>query len=52
MKNKYILVLPLLILIFASAILFTSKSVINDSLDPATCNCSGPKASKSNLDNN
>ena len=52
MKNKYILVLPLLLLFSASVILFTSKPVINDSLDPATCNCSGPKASKLNLDNN
>ena len=52
MKNKYFLVLPLLLLVFASAILFASKPAINDSLDPATCNCSGPKASKSNLDNN
>ena len=52
MKNKYILVLPLLLLFSASAILFTSKPVINDSLDPETCNCSGPKASKLNLDNN
>ncbi len=52
MKNKYILVLPLLLMVSASAILFTSKPVINDLLDPATCNCSGPKASKSNLENN
>ena len=52
MKNKYMLVLPLLVLLSAFAIFLISKPVINDTLDPATCNCSGPKASQSKLINN
>ena len=52
MKNKYILAIPLLILLSLSTFFLISKPVINNSLDPAECNCSGPKASKSKLSNN
>ena len=52
MKNKYMLALTLLVLLSTSAIFLTSKPVINDTLDPTNCNCSGPKASKSNLISN
>ena len=51
MKNKHVLFMSLLILIFASVAFLTPQTVINDQLDPAQCNCSGPKAfkGKSNL---
>ena len=52
MKNKYFIVLPFILLLSASTILLTSKPVINDPFDPATCNCSGPKTSKSKLNSN
>jgi len=52
MKNKYALVLPLLVLLSASAIFLTSKPVINDTLDPVKCNCSGPKPYKSDNQKN
>ena len=49
MKNKHVLFMSLLILIFASVAFLSPQSFINDQLDPAQCNCSGPKASKSQL---
>ena len=52
MKNKHILILSLLILIFASVVFLTSQAFINGQLDPAQCNCSGPKAFKSQLNEN
>jgi len=52
MKNKHILILSLLILIFASVVFLTPQAFINDQLDPAQCNCSGPKAFKSQLNEN
>ncbi len=52
MKNNYILLLPLLVLLSLSVIFLTSKPVINDTLNPKECNCSGPKTSKSNSINN
>ena len=52
MKNKYMLLLPLIVFLSASAIFLTSKPVVNDALDPAKCNCSGPKASQSKSINN
>ncbi len=51
MKKKYILALPLIVLLSLSVIFLISKPVINDGLNPVECNCSGPKASKSNLGN-
>ena len=49
MKNKHMLILSLLILIFASVVFLTPQAFINDQSDPAQCNCSGPKAFKSQL---
>ena len=46
MKNNYIIILPLLVLIGASLMFLTSEPVYNDQIDPAKCNCSGPKAFK------
>ena len=52
MKNKYMIVLSLLVLLSASVTFLISKPVINDALDPAMCNCGGPKANQSKLINN
>ena len=52
MKNKYTLVLPLLLFISTAFIFLTSKPVIDDPLDSTNCNCSGPKASKLEPDSN
>ena len=52
MKNKYIFILLLLLLLSSTIIFLISKPVTDDSLDPATCNCSGPKVSNSKLNNN
>ena len=49
MKNKHVLFMSLLILILAFVAFITPQPFINDQLDPAQCNCSGPKASKSQL---
>ena len=49
MKNKHVLFMSLLILIFASVVFLTPQPFINDQLDPVKCNCSGPKAFKSQL---
>ena len=46
MKNKYMLVLPLLLFISTAYIFLTSEPVIDNPLDTTNCNCSGPKASK------
>tara|TARA_B100000965_G_scaffold64259_1_gene50076 strand:+ start:340 stop:492 length:153 start_codon:yes stop_codon:yes gene_type:complete len=48
MKNKYILLLPLLLFISTASIFLISKPTANDPLDSTNCNCSGPKAAKTN----
>ena len=52
MKNKYILVLPLLLFISTAAIFLTSMPDTDVPVDIENCNCSGPKAFKLETDSN
>ena len=51
-KNYYIIVLSLLVLISSVIVFLNAKPVLNDQLGSTQCNCSGPKAfkSESNVD--